>query len=465
MLLATPVFASTASTASASPGQAHEVSQHLSSQPLSAEELPEFTSTSEEEVTFHGEQRLSTDKHIFGSRRGYLHASCGLNVEYTDNLYNVNRDWLEHYETRYLYDRESKFLTSITPTLWLALPRRYRVPIHIASHNTSPGGLQFTQPDNRFFNKYQLYISGGLNLKSYSENSDLNHTDVKLEGLFQYNPKPSLTFQVADQLIRSQDLFDISNATEDNQRTYDSNLVIAGIDWQPFEKISAKLDYINFSLKYDDTINNFLNRTDNGFDFHLFYDYSPKTNFFFEYRYDYASFDENDQLENGNTYLYLGVNWYFTVKTTLLAKAGYQKVDYDNELYDDTSGEFTFELQVNWKATVKTSLLLDATYNIEQTDSISALNKTVFAGRIGYQQQFTDRLRGSLNFVYENSEYEQLDGYPREDDRYYFKPELQYAFRKWLHGELSYSYDNRDSNREELDYYSNTIALGLRVAF
>ncbi len=453
------------SASSSPPSNGRAIFQQAPDSVSGGSSLQPHAATPNDDVTLHGEQRLQTDKYIFGSRRGYFHASLDLSLEHTDNLYNVNRDWPKNDITHKHYDHQDNILTQLAPTIWLALPRRYRVPVHISSHNTSPGGLQFTQPDNRFFNKYQLYLSGGLNFKNFSENSELNHTDVKLEGLFQYNPKQNLTFQVTDQYVNNQDLFDISNATENNQRVYDSNLFIGGVDWQPLNKLSVKLDYTNFALKYDDTTNDFLNRTDNGLDLHLFYDYSPKTNMFFQYRYFYASFDGNDQLENGNVYLYLGVNWRYTVKTTFLAKIGYQAVDYDNEAYDDPSGALTFEIQANWKMTAKTSFLLDATYSYEQTDSVTALNKRVFVARIGYEQQFTDRLRGAVNFIYENSDYEQLDGYPREDDRYFFKPELQYAFRKWLHGELSYSFDTRDSSREELDYKTNNVKLGLNISF
>ncbi len=400
---------------------------------------------------------ITSNHQIFGHRGGYFHSSLGIDFEYTDNLYNVDEN------------KQDNWLTEIAPSVWLTVPRRSRVPLHVAPHNTSVGGMQFSQPENYFFNKYQLYLGAGLDFKDYSENSSLNATDGKLEGLLQYNLTQNLTLALMDRFTRSQDMFNLTNATSNNQRIYDSNIVTVGADWQISEKFSTRLDYNHFELNYDDEVNRFFDRADNGFDFYFFYDYSLKTNFFIQYRYLVADYDKNDDrgfiYDNDNTFIYGGINWKPTVKTTFMAKAGYQNVDYDNPVLTDSPNIFSFEIQANWKATVKTSLLLDATYNVEQTDSYGALNKKVFSGRLGYQQRFSNRFRGMLNIIYENSDYNQFDGTPREDDRFYFKPELQYAFRRWLTGELSYTFDSKDSSKDYLDYESNIFRFGLKATF
>ena len=422
----------------------------LTKKPAEAQTIPESLKSEEAE-------EIASNHQIFGNRGGYFHASLGVAFEYTDNLYNVDRD------------KQDDWLTEVSPSVWLTLPRRSRIPLHVAPHNTSAGGMQFSQPENYFFNKYQLYLGAGLKFKDYSENSSLNATDAYIEGLFQYNFSQNLTLTVMDRFTRNQDMFSLTSATSDNQRIYESNIFTPGVDWQISEKFSARLDYNHFDLNYDDDVNRFFDRTDNGFNFYFFYDYSLKTNFFVQYRFLTASYDENDDrgflYDNDNTFIYGGINWKPTIKTTLMAKAGYQSVDYDNPVLTDSSNIFSFEFQANWKATVKTSLLLDATYNTEQTDSYGALNKRVFTGRIGYQQRFTDRFRGMLNIIYENSDYLEFDGSPREDDRFYFKPELQYAFRRWLTADLSYTYDTKESNKDYLDYDTNIFRIGLKASF
>lgn len=134
------------------------------------------------------------------------------------------------------------------------------------------------------------------------------------------------------------------------------------------------------------------------------------------------------------------MNWQATVKTAFMLKAGYQTVDYDEDWNNDGSqaiadtlndGEdtFHFEAQAIWQATRKSNFLLNSKYNIEQSDSRYALNKTVWASRLAYGYRFTGRIRGTLNFIYEDSDYAQFDGSSRLDERWNFSPSIDFAIK------------------------------------
>ena len=69
------------------------------------------------------------------------------------------------------------------------------MPVQITPHNTSPGGLRQQVQDVRGTERYQAYALGGLNARAYSEDSDLNGTDARLEGLFRYNFRGGLSLQ------------------------------------------------------------------------------------------------------------------------------------------------------------------------------------------------------------------------------------------------------------------------------
>jgi len=114
--------------------------------------------------------------------------------------------------------------------------------------------------------------------------------------------------------------------------------------------------------------------------------------------------------------------------------------------------------------TVKTSFAFDATYGIEQSDSETALYKKIFSSRIGYEQRFTDRLRGLINFRYEDSAYHQFGGPPRENNRYYIKSSLQYAFKRWLTAELFYIYDKSNSTEDLSNYSTNTVNFNIKFS-
>uniref|UniRef100_UPI004055AB30 outer membrane beta-barrel protein n=1 Tax=Candidatus Electronema sp. TaxID=2698783 RepID=UPI004055AB30 len=399
--------------------------------------------------------------HVFGYRNGYVHAALTARGEWTDNLFNNDSN------------KQDNFLTTISPSFWLTLPRRSKRPMQLVSDNTAVGGLQYSPADTDEYNKVQAYLSGTIDFMTYSADSDLNHAEGDLDAMLQYKPFDKLTFQALDKYTHSQDIFNVAEATSDNNRVYDSNVFGLGAAWYSRDKFSIKGGYRNFFLEYDEAVNDFMNRTDNGFDIAVYYEHSDKTNFFVEYQYLMAEYDEKKMPDNDNNFLGAGVNWQATVKTNLMAKAGYQGVDYDeieggsslSSVYDDSESNFYFESQGIWQATYKTSLLLNAKYSVEQSDSEQALNKTVLAFRLALDHRFTDRLRGDVNFVYENSDYAQFSGDERSDDRWYLKPELLYAVNKWLFLSAYCSFDSKDSNYDGLDYETSTFGLGVRGSF
>ncbi len=288
-----------------------------------------------------------------------------------------------------------------------------------------------------------------------------------IEGMGQYNPTERISLVVNDAFSHDQDVFNITNATSENQRIYSDNVFHAKVDWEITTKFSASAAYDNYALMYDNDVNNYLDRVDHGLDVYGYYDYSPKTNFFLEYRIIQSKYDEVDiyglSQDNMNNYLYGGLNWQTSVSTSLTGKAGYQDKTYDSDAFKNQSdtGSFTYQLQWNWLITNKSSLLVKSAYNIEETDSVYFLSKTVFSNRLGYTHRFTNRLRGNFLFIYENSDYDQLEDLSRTDDRYYFNIGLEYAFLKWLALDASYSYDQKDSNIDRLDYDTNFFRIGI----
>ncbi|MCW5198318.1 outer membrane beta-barrel protein [Desulfobulbus sp. F4] len=405
------------------------------------------------------DEEIDSNGRVFGYRNGYVHLALGLNEEWTDNLYNQNKE------------KQDNYLTRVTPSVWFTWPRRSRRPLQIALDNTATGGTQYSQTAYEVFNKYQVYLGGNLDFLRYSADSDLNHTESGFEGLVMYQPGGRLTLRMLDKYNLSQDIFNITEATQENDRAYDSNMFSFGGEWEFFDKFAFRLDYKNFLLQYQDGRNTFMDREDNGFDAALSYKYSPKTSFFLNYQYLLAGYDERKMPDNSNTYIDAGINWQATVKTSFMFKTGYQHISYDYEgteygmpesLRSDSESGMDFEAQYIWQATQKSNLLLNAKYNIEQSDSKHALNKAVFAGRVGFDYRVTDRLRGGVNLVYENSDYVQFVGDDRLDDRWYLRPELQYAVVKWLSVSIYFSIDNKDSNFDELDYESRAVGIGLR---
>ena len=410
------------------------------------------------------EDVLDSDGRVFGYKNSYIHAALGLQGEWTDNLYN--------YDPK----KQSNFLTQISPSVWMTWPRRSRRPLQIAADNTAVGGLQYSLSEYEVYNKFELYLSGKMDFMTYSADSALNHVEHGVQGQATYKPFERLSVQLIDNFAHSQDIFNIAESTAENNRAYDANVFKTEIDWRISDKISAKGGYTNHRLVYDLAVNKFTDRSDSGFDAALSYDYSPKTNFFAGFSLFKADYKENEMPDNTNTFLRGGINWQATVKTACMLSAGYQQVDYDEDwndagaqalagTLDGGKDAFHFEAQAIWKATRKSEFLLNSKYNVEQSDSRYALNKTVWAARTAYGYQFSGRLRGTLNFIYEDSDYTQFDGSSRLDERWNIGPRVDFAVKKWLFFSLYYNFDKKDSNFNELDYKTNTLGIGARGTF
>ncbi len=428
---------------------------------------------------------------LFGRKGGKLHPYLSIRGEYTDNLYNVN------------VDEKTNFLTVISPGIWFATPSTTAVPITIAPRNTASGGLRLAVQEKDSFNRFQSYFNIGWDFEMYSENVDLDATNYHAEGMLQFNLKSGLSLRVLDRYSQDQDKFDVNSytlsdvtlATDEislsnpsNVRRYKNNAAGAALNWDVTEKITARLDYTNFLLKYDGATNEWLNRTDNSFSGYLYYNYSVKTSIFAEYRYVDAHYNDghngmnpNDDdvqtRDNQQNFMYGGIDWQATGKTSLMIKAGYQDKSYDAEEFS-TDNTFSYEVVGKYRVTEKTSLNLSVYKALEETNTFETYGKDTTRVTLSYHQRIFNRLTAAVNFGYTHDDYAQNysdkedidiflkflpDG--REDDRYTIKPSLQYVFRDWLMGELSYSYDTRDSSLDLYTYDSNTFMLSLHSAW
>lgn len=426
-----------------------------------------------------------------GFRIDGIHPYLSIRGEYTDNLYNVN------------VDEKTNFLTVISPGIWLSTTSVTEVPISIIPRNTAPGGFRIAVQKKESFDRFQSYFLIGWDFEMYDENTDLDATNYHAEGALQFNLRGGLSLRLYDRFSQDQDKFDVNSYTIDdvdlspagislskpsNVRRYKNNAAGIVLNWDMSEKITARVDYTNFLLDYDGSTNEWLNRTDNSLSGYLYYKYSVKTSFFGEYRYVNAHYndehngmnpEDNDvqDRDNQQNFVYGGLDWAATSKTSLMAKAGYQDKSYDADEFG-SDNTFSYEVVGNYRVTEKTSLHLSLYKALEESNTFEAYGKDTTRITLTYNQRIYGRLVGTIDIGYTHDDYEQnyseteeidifLQDLPdgREDDRFTFTPALQYTFRDWLMGELSYTYDTRDSSRKLYDYNTNTFMISLHSAW
>ena len=391
------------------------------------------------------------DEDLFGTK-GTVHPYLTVAGEYTDNLYNLDTERVEN------------FLFVVAPGLWFSLPAKKEIPVTLAPNNSSAGGYQFELEDYERTDRYQVFFLGDLDFRMYSDDSDLNDTLWRLQGLGRYNFPSGLTLQLLDAYSHSQDRFEIGRPDSRLTHIFDSNSLVGTIDWLVTEKFRFTGDLDLFSLVYDEAEFDYLERDDLGFDLHAFYNYSEKTSLFLEYKKVFIEYDSNTPYDSDSDFYYLGMTWDSTEKMSFLGKVGLQEKQYDNSVFDEFSG-FSFEFQSVYRYSEKTKLTLDVYRQNEETDILSASDRVMLGSAIGYDQEITDKLSWGFRVRYELSEYRQFRGLEdREDDRILATPRVNYLFTDWLMAGLGYSYERRNSNYDVFDYYSNTFFADLKLA-
>jgi len=403
---------------------------------------------------------MSEEDNLLGGNGGYIHINAMVQEEYTDNLYNLEKN------------KTSNVLTTLSPAVWFSLPRKKDIPVTLATNNTSPGGLALQSKDYEGTDRFQAYALGGADFKLYSTDSELNTVNGLGEGMFRYNMRGGLSLMAVDRFTRGADRFDVGSNPGSNgsvfESKFDSNIGVATADWNITEKLRAKLDYSNFYLSYDKDLDAFKDRVDNAFDLYGYFNYSVKTAVFLEGKFVDVKYDTATQNDNRQNFIYGGFKWDTTEKVALFAKAGVQNKEYQNNDNVATKrSDFTglaADVQAVYKMTEKTKFSLDAYRTNEETDSTVASDKTVLGVTLGYNQKFTDKISGTFDAKFEDAKYSQLISQNRDDTYFSLKPAAQYLFREWLMGEVSYQFEKRDSTDNLFDYQTNTVFANIKFA-
>lgn len=409
--------------------------------------------TGEEPSLLPEDSEILSDEDLLGDKGGYFHPYLNIYGEWSDNLYNdVDGEEIDN------------FLTRITPGVWFALPRKKVIPIALNPHNTSPGGLQNQLKESEYTDRFMSYALVGADFKYYSEESDLDDTDVIVEGLLQYNMRGGLSLQVADRYTMAEDVFGFETVDRINERPrFESNFLIATLDWQITEKLNFKFDYINFLLAYDEEIDQFKDRVDNSFDFYGTFDITEKTSLFLEYKFIDITYDEATDNDSTQDFYFAGIRWNTTEKLSVMLKVGYQERDF-TEREDRDTNNITYDLQVSYKYSEKTGLILSSYFTNEETDSTVATDKDVMGITLSYNQEFSEKITGSLDLNYEDADYSQTIVTERDEQTFRIRPALQYEIQEWMRVEVAYEYEDVQSTQDIFEYTTNTLLVGLNFA-
>jgi len=387
------------------------------------------------------------DADVFGKDQGRFHPFLSVEAKYMDNVFITNED------------TKTDLITTIAPGFWLAVPGNRERLLKISTSNTSPGGLQMSRIKPDATRRYQAYFMYSPEFVNFMDHSQHNHVSHKVEGMFMYNLKSGISFDIVNQF---NDRKEVSNdGVADTLYKYKDNLfnIITTYDYS--EKVKFRLDYSNYTLAFDEVLNEYRDRTDNSFGFYLFYKFRPKTSVFGEYEFADIAYDQGTLSDSTEHRYYGGIQWDVTAKTRGRFKLGFIDKTFDQARYDD-SQFFSMELQTQHNFTPKRALKVNAFRKSHETSTSGASNFIKTGIEASWLQRFREKWTGTYTLAYSQDDYQDST---RKDDNFSTGPALRFKPKKWLTFDLGYYYLLRNSTLSTYEYDANIIYFRADLSF
>ena len=197
----------------------------------------------------------------------------------------------------------------------------------------------------------------------------------------------------------------------------------------------------------------------------FFYPIAPRTDILLDYShsdFNYPNAFENlPALDSTENTIQAGVEWEITPNMTSRAQAGGTQKKFEDSERDEWSG-LTWTLSLLMQPTELDTVTITGQKAPEETslqgDFINRESLTTT-----WDHSWSDRVDTSLSGTVARERYEQsIDD--RDDYIYNVTARANYAFRRWVNTYVSYSYDNKDSNADNLSYEQNAFMIGVDLS-
>ena len=396
------------------------------------------------------EKKLDADD-LFGGGGGYFHPYVTTAGAYDDNVYRTSSD-----ET-------SDYAMVLSPGIWLAYPGTKENALNFATSTLTPGGLGVIQDRGESFQRMQGFLHYGADITRYQDTDDNDTDDQRLDGLFQFNLKSGLSFEVMD--IYQDDHDSRGEGVSGELDTYKSNLAGGRVTYDMGTRFRLRGEYGHYSVDYDAGENRQRDRDDDKYAAYLYYKLTGKSTIFTEYDFVDINYDAQADLDAQEHYFWGGFRWRHSEKTMGEIKAGYLSKDYAAE-GAGTNGDFVVSGWLDYELTGKSRIKLLASRLAEEPDNYGSQSVLTNEGSVIFIHNLTTKLSISAEGGYGKSSYDGVYSYKgesgeRDDDEYTAGLSLDYRIQDWLGVGAQYEYFNRDSSFAGLSYTDNRIILSL----
>ena len=198
----------------------------------------------------------------------------------------------------------------------------------------------------------------------------------------------------------------------------------------------------------------------------LRYELAPLTDFTLDYihkevDYDFALSADNP-LDSTEDLFLLGIDWESTAQTSGYAKLGYRQKDFEAAQRDTFNG-VDWQLGVVWEPVSYSRVNVTTFTNTNETNGEGNFIKSR-TFRANWEHDWLERLSTRVVFAFDKDKYEGVEGITvRRDDNIRLSTGVGYDFRRWMVINLDYIMEQRNSNRDVIDYDRDQIKLSVRI--
>ncbi len=196
----------------------------------------------------------------------------------------------------------------------------------------------------------------------------------------------------------------------------------------------------------------------------FYYDISSATELTFDIIYNDISYDFALDIENPldseETRILVGAQWEGTTQTAGYVKLGNRKKEFKDATRDDFSG-FDWQVGVIWTPKTYSTLELTTFTNTNETFGEGNFIDTDTV-QVTWQHEWLDRVSTTLRTSYIVDKF--TGETDRQDDNLTFGASLNYQMQRYILVQLGYDYEERDSNRNDIDFDRNLLTLSVSIS-
>ncbi|MBJ2135095.1 outer membrane beta-barrel protein [Paraglaciecola chathamensis] len=227
-------------------------------------------------------------------------------------------------------------------------------------------------------------------------------------------------------------------------------------------RLDVNLNYRDLDYKIDTNEYKARDRSKSSIGGTFYYKVGPVTDLTFDaeiadVKYSFLS-DGATTFDSIETSYLIGARWQSTASTSGYAKIGYQNKNFDAASRNSFSG-LKWEGGIVWEPLERATFILDTQNEARETngDGDFIRRKDI---SLRWRHEWLQRLRTDAGVTVGNDDYE---GSGRKDDISELNLAVTYEFRRWLTFNLGYTYSERDSNQNVIDYDGNIYRLTAKV--